>query len=79
MVGLVEVLQPAYQDPITDDERWVSVRVRPVGQLQQKVTLEVIKSMDQLKDMVLLKNSRLSVQPVEENVYEIIMKLSQTQ
>ncbi|MFT4738834.1 MAG: putative RNA-binding protein with PUA-like domain [Cyclobacteriaceae bacterium] len=79
IVGLVEVLQSAYQDPTTDDKRWVSVRVRPVGQLQQTVTLDLIKSFDQLKDMVLLKNSRLSVQPVEENAYEIIMNLSQTQ
>ncbi len=63
IVGIVEVMRLAAQDSTTDDTRWSSVWVRAVAPLPP-ITLERCKQESALKDMVLLNNSRLSVQPV---------------
>ena len=64
VVGTVEVCREARQDPTTDDPRWVCVGLRAVAPMPQAVSLDAIKANDRLRDMVLVRNSRLSVQPV---------------
>ena len=64
VVGIVKIIKEAYQDPTTDDERWVVVDVVAVEPLAKPVTLADIKAEPKLTEMVLVKNSRLSVQPV---------------
>ena len=64
VVGVVEVIAPSAPDPTTDDPRWDCVTVRAVEPLPRPVTLEAIRADPRLAQMVLVTNSRLSVQPV---------------
>ena len=64
VVGIVEVIAPAHPDSTTDDDRWECVDIRAVRPLPKPVTLDMIKADPDLAEMVLVKNSRLSVQPV---------------
>jgi predicted RNA-binding protein with PUA-like domain len=64
VVGVVEVIAEAHPDSTTDDPRWECVDLRAVAPFPQPVTLEAIKAEPKLAEMVLVKNSRLSVQPV---------------
>ncbi|WP_011582519.1 MULTISPECIES: EVE domain-containing protein [Chelativorans] len=64
VVGIVEVIAPAHPDSTTDDPRWECVDIRAVLDVPKPVSLEEIKTNPKLKDMVLVNNSRLSVQPV---------------
>jgi len=66
VVGLVEVIAEAHPDSTTDDARWECVDIKALEALPQPVTLEQIKARADLADMVLVRNSRLSVQPVSE-------------
>lgn len=66
IVGIVEVCAESHQDSTTEDERWDCVDVRAVSPLETPVTLAHIKSDPALSEMVLVKNSRLSVQPVTD-------------
>lgn len=75
VVGIVEVIAEAHQDSKTDDERWQCVDIRAVKSLRRPVTLEEIKSDPRLADMVLVRNSRLSVQPVTDEEWSIICAL----
>ncbi|MDZ7905503.1 MAG: EVE domain-containing protein [Cypionkella sp.] len=74
IVGIVEITRLAAQDSSTDDARWSSVWVRAVAPLQP-VTLERCKQEPDLKAMVLLNNSRLSVQPVTPDEWAHICAL----
>jgi predicted RNA-binding protein with PUA-like domain len=64
IVGIVEVVAEAHHDSTTEDERWDCVDIRAVKPLSKPVTLDQCKTEPALKDMVLVNNSRLSVQPV---------------
>lgn len=64
VVGIVEVVKPAYPDPTDKTGAFVCVDVRAGEALKTPVTLAAIKAEASLKEMVLVKNSRLSVQPV---------------
>jgi len=64
VVGIVEVIAPAHPDPTTDDPRWECVDIRAVAPLPRPVTLAMCKADPRLSGMVLVTNSRLSVQPV---------------
>jgi len=77
IVGIAKVIRESYQDPSTDDDRWVAVDIEPVGALKKPVGLHVIKEIPELADMVLLRNSRLSVQPVKKEEYETIIENSE--
>ena len=66
VVGLCEVIATAHPDPTTDDPRWECVDVRALRPLARPVTLAAIKAEPALAEMVLVRNSRLSVQPVRE-------------
>ena len=76
IVGIAKVAKEAYQDPTTDEEAWVVVDLKPVKKLKKSVTLQQVKSEKRLKDMALLRLSRLSVQPVTEAEWKIIKELA---
>ena len=78
IVGIVEVCANAHPDSTTDDARWECVDIRAVKPLNIPVTLEQIKTDPRLTEMVLVKNSRLSVQPVTAEEWSIICKLGNT-
>jgi predicted RNA-binding protein with PUA-like domain len=78
IVGIAKVVKEAYPDPTTDEDAWVVVDVKPVKRLKVPVSLKTIKSDPRLKDMALLRLSRLSVGPVTDEEYAIIMELAQT-
>ena len=78
IVGIVEVCANAHPDSTTDDARWECVDIRAVKPMQIPVTLEQIKTDPRLTDMVLVKNSRLSVQPVTAEEWAIICELVNT-
>ena len=75
VVGIVEVAKPVHPDPTSDDPRWECVDVRALRDLPRPVTLDEIKAEPRLADMVLVKNSRLSVQPVTEQEWEIVCRM----
>ncbi|WP_121060778.1 EVE domain-containing protein [Chachezhania antarctica] len=78
VVGVVEVSAEAHPDSTTDDERWECVDIRAVRPFAKPVTLDMIKADDRLSDMVLVKNSRLSVQPVTEAEWKAVCALGNT-
>jgi len=78
IVGVVQVCANAHPDSTTDDARWECVDIRTVKPLNIPVTLEQIKTDPRLTEMVLVKNSRLSVQPVTAAEWSIICKLGNT-
>ena len=75
--GLATVTKEYYQDTTTKDIAWVSVGLKAGKSFKKKVSLELIKKNIQLKNMLLLKISRLSVMPVEENEFNTILEMSQ--
>ncbi len=78
IVGIVEVCAKAHPDSTTDDERWECVDIRAVRPMSKPVSLEMIKADPRLSEMVLVKNSRLSVQPVTDEEWQIICALGET-
>ena len=76
IVGIAKVAKEFYQDPTTGDDRWVSVMLKPVKAFKKPVTLAEIKANKKLQDMALVRSGRLSVQPVTENEWKIIMGLA---
>ncbi|MEM8578341.1 MAG: EVE domain-containing protein [Pseudomonadota bacterium] len=78
VVGIVEVIAEAHPDSTTDDERWECVDIKAVRPMSTPVTLDMVKADGRLDDMVLVKNSRLSVQPVTEAEWKIICEMAGT-
>ena len=76
IIGIAKVIKEAYQDPTTDDDRWVAVDLEPVKKLKKPVTLDTIKKEKKLAEMALVRISRLSVQPVTEQEWKIVMALA---
>lgn len=76
VVGVVEVIAEAHPDSTTDDDRWECVDIKAVETLANPVTLDKIKADPRLADMVLVKNSRLSVQPVSESEWAAIKEMA---
>ncbi len=77
VVGIAEVVKEFYQDPTTDDERWVVVEFKPVQKLEKTVSLKQMKADKRLESLALIKQSRLSVTPVLKSEFDIILSLSQ--
>ena len=75
VVGVVEVCAETHPDSTTDDDRWECVDIKAVKPLKTAVTLETIKADPRLAEMVLVNNSRLSVQPVSPEEWAIICGL----
>lgn len=76
IVGVAKVVKEFYQDPTTDDGRWVAVDLRAYRKLKHPVNLTQIKADKRLSKMALVKIGRLSVQPVTEKEWKIIMQLA---
>ncbi len=78
VVGVARVIKRAYQDPSSDDPRWVVVDLAPVKPLTEPVSLARIKSEPALAQIPLVRQSRLSVMPLERDAFERILKLGKT-
>lgn len=77
IVGIAKVVKEYYQDPTTDDTRWVVVDIAPVKTLKKPVSLARIKADEQLQDIALVRQGRLSVMPVKKEEFDRILLLSQ--
>ncbi|WP_136658105.1 EVE domain-containing protein [Nitratireductor sp. XY-223] len=75
VVGIVEVCKEIHPDSTTDDERWECVDVKAVCDMPNPVTLQDAKANPALSKMVLVVNTRLSVQPVAEDEYLEICRM----
>src|ERR1035438_74282 len=75
IVGLMEIAREAYPDPTADKPGWDQVDVRFKKIFARPLSLEAIKALPALKTMVLLKNSRLSVQPVTRLEHDALLKI----
>lgn len=75
VVGLVEICASAFQDPTTDDPRWLAVGVKPVQKFTNPVPLKVLKADPFFEQLTLVRHSRLSVMPVEKAHFDAILAL----
>ena len=75
IVGIVEVIREYYPDHTDESGRFGMVDIKAVEKLPRPVTLEEIKADPRLKDMILVNNSRLSVQPVTDEEWKIVREL----
>ncbi len=75
IIGIAIVIKEFYQDPTTPDERWVAVTLKPKRKLKNPVSLAEIKKRKELATMALIRISRLSVQPVTDGEYKIIISM----
>ena len=76
IVGLATIIKEFYKDPTTDDDRWVAVDLKPKKKLKQSVSLAAIKKEKLLSSIALIRCGRLSVQPVTEFEFQLIMELA---
>ncbi|HEY8690870.1 MAG TPA: EVE domain-containing protein [Chitinophagaceae bacterium] len=76
IVGIAKITKEFYQDPTTEDIRWVAVDLKPQKKLKKPVTLIQIKADKRLANLALVRIGRLSVQPVSEKEWQIIMELA---
>lgn len=76
IVGIAKVSKEAYQDPTTQDD-WSAVDLVPVKAFKKPVTLAQIKAEKKLQNIFLVKQPRLSVMPLEEKEYELMVKMGE--
>jgi predicted RNA-binding protein with PUA-like domain len=77
VVGIAEVAKAAYPDPTADDDSWIAVDIKPVRPLAKLVSLADIKANSKLRDLLLVRQSRLSVMPVAKEDFDEIVKMSE--
>ncbi len=75
VIGIAEVTREAFADPTAEEGDWSAVELKPVKPLKHPVTLEQIKGEPKLREIALLRNSRLSVQPLGKAEFELICRL----
>lgn len=75
VMGLSTVVKEAYQDPTTDDPAWVVVDLKAGKRLKKPVTLAAIKQTKGLEQIALIKQSRLSVMPLTDDEFNIIVAM----
>ena len=75
IVGIVEVIKTAFTDPTDKTNRFVAVKVKFKKKFNNPVTLENIKKNASLKGLALIKQSRLSVMPIDTKCWKIILKM----
>ncbi len=78
IVGLARIEKEAYPDPTADEGEWVCVELAPAKPLVKPVALETIKAEKSLQEMLLVRQSRLSVSPVTEAQFKKILSLAET-
>ena len=76
VVGIAKVAVEAYPDPTAEEGDWSCVDIEPVKALKHPVTLEAIKAAPALREIALLRNSRLSVMPLRKEEYAEILRMS---
>ena len=76
IVGIAEIVKEAYPDPSDRDGKFVMVDLKPVMPVKTPVTLAEIKAEPKLKDLALVRQSRLSVVPVGDEEWRIITKMA---
>ena len=76
IVGIVEVITTSFIDPTDKDQRFVAIKVKFKKELKKTVPLEIIKKNKDLKHLSLIKQSRLSVMPVDYKSWKIILNMS---
>ncbi len=74
IIGIVKIVKENYPDP--KDKNWIVVDIAPVEKLKSSISLAQIKADKRLGEMVLVRSSRLSVQPVRKEEFDMIIKLS---
>jgi len=75
IVGIVEVIKEYFTDPTEKEKKFVAVQLKFIKKLKKNVTLEIIKQNNELSDLPLIKQSRLSVMPIDSKSWKIICKL----
>jgi predicted RNA-binding protein with PUA-like domain len=75
IVGIVEIIKTAFIDPTDKQKRFVAVKVKYKSKLKMAVSLENIKQKKELKDIALIRQSRLSVMPIDTKCWKIILKM----
>lgn len=76
IVGIAQVVKEFYQDPTTTEPAWVVVDLKPVKRLKKPVSLSQIKAEPQLANMALVRLGRLSVQPVTDIEWQLVMDMA---
>lgn len=76
IVGIAKITKESYPDP--KENEWVAVEIAPVKKLKKPVTLAQIKADKRFANMALVKSSRLSVQPVRKEEFDLVIALSET-
>ena len=77
IVGIVKVVKEFYIDPTDKSKRFVAVDVKYKNSLKKKVSLDQIKNEKKLSHLALIKQSRLSVMPIDEKSWNLIIKISE--
>ena len=75
VVGVAQIMKTAYPDPTADDPSWVAVDIKPLKALPRAVSLAEIRSNAKLRDLLLVRQSRLSVMPVGKQEFEEIVQM----
>ena len=75
IVGIVKVIKEAFIDPTDKQKKFVAVKIKFIEKLLSPVTLENIKKNKDLRDLALIKQSRLSVMPIDTKSWKIILKM----
>ena len=75
IVGIVKVIKEAFIDPTDKQKKFVAVKIKFIEKLLSPVTLENIKKNKGLRDLALIKQSRLSVMPIDTKSWKIILKM----
>jgi predicted RNA-binding protein with PUA-like domain len=78
IVGVCEVVREAYPDPTAEKGDWSVVDVKPVKAFTEPVSLKEIKEEPGLENMALVKRSRLSISPVTEEEFEVLLEMGKT-
>lgn len=76
VVGVVEVIALAHPDSKSDDPRWECVDIKAIAPVVRPISLDEAKAEPRLREMVLVNNSRLSVQPVSPTEWDVILELA---
>lgn len=75
VVGIAEVAKGGYPDPTADDEQWVAVDIKPLKPLKAAVSLAAMRDHPKLSNLLLIRQSRLSVLPVAKEEFETIVTM----
>lgn len=75
VMGIARVVKEFYQDPTTDDDRWVVVDVVPERAFKKPVTLAEVKADERLENIALVKQARLSVMPLKQEEFDVLIEL----